>query len=125
MKAVDLMLSQNWNRHIIVVSKLCCFVCWDVLTILRMLGGNSQDFVVRGRHTTLFAIDLPHWLPESVVVQMVGLYRNRLLKELVTMMKRKRTYSDTPLQSDGAFSLPSNESVDDPPRRPWWRVVPQ
>jgi hypothetical protein len=124
--AVDLILLQNWNRHIIAVSKLCCLVCWDVLAILRVLSGNSEDFVVRGRHTALFAVDLPHWLPESVVAKMVGLYRNRLLKELVTMTKRKRTYSDTPsLQSDGAFSLPSNESVDDPPRRRWWRVVRQ
>jgi hypothetical protein len=53
---------------------------------------------------------------------MVALYRDLLLKELVAMvsLKHKRTYSDTPsLQSDGGFSLASNESADDPPRRRW------
>jgi hypothetical protein len=53
---------------------------------------------------------------------MVALYRNRLLKELAAMVasKHKRTYSDTPsLRSDGEFSLVSDESADDPPRRRW------
>jgi len=87
---------------------------------LAILKKNTEDFSVRGRHASLFPVDLPPWLPDFAVAGMVSLYRNRLLKELVAMRQgHKRTSSDTPsLQSD-AFSITSKESADDPPRRPW------
>ena len=79
------------------------------------------------RHLSL--VPLPPWLPDFAVAGMMSLYRNRLLKELVAMPRpeHKYTSSDTPsLQSDGAFSLTSNESADDLPRRPWPpEAVPQ
>jgi len=96
---------------------------------LAILRKKTEDFAVRGRHVSLFPVDLPPWLPDFAVAGMVALYRNRLLKELVAMPRpgHKRTSSDIPsLPSDGAFSLTSNESADDPPRRPWPpEAVPQ
>jgi len=58
-------------------------------------------------------VDLPLWLPPTVLNNMVQLYRRRLLKELVKMIKtkHKRTISDTPsFQSHGGLSVASDDS---------------
>jgi hypothetical protein len=87
-------------------------VCRDLLTCLR--SGVDNTFTIRGSHPTLTPVDLPLWLPLTTLDDMVQLYRARLLKELVKMIrtKRKRTISDTPsFQSDGGLSIASDDSA--------------
>jgi hypothetical protein len=60
------------NTTSISVSKLCCPVCWEFLTLLR---GETDDFKVRGRHTTVAPVDLPAWVPEEVMKEMVERFR--------------------------------------------------
>ena len=87
-------------------------MCRDVLTLLR--NGDHNIFTVRGSHPALTPVDLPLWLPLTTLNGMVQLYRWRLLKELVKMIKtkHKRTHSDTPsFQSDGGLSIASDDSA--------------
>jgi len=87
-------------------------VCWDLLSFLK--GDDPNAFTVRGRHPSLTPVDLPLWLPPTVLNNMVQLYRERLLSELVEMVKtkHKRTTSDTPsFQSDGGLSIASDDSA--------------
>ncbi|KAM6490946.1 hypothetical protein JOM56_010248 [Amanita muscaria] len=78
-------LLQKTNASSISVSKLCCPVCWDLLDILR--SGNSDLMKVRGRHTTVFPVCLPSWLPSEVMTPMVTQYQTYLYNELVKMAK--------------------------------------
>jgi hypothetical protein len=86
-------------------------VCWDLLSFLK--GDDPNAFTVHGRHPALMPVDLPLWLPPTVLNNMVQLYHRRLLKELVEMIKtkHKHTISDTPsFQSDGGLSVASDDS---------------
>ena len=102
----------------IAVSKLCCPICWELLDVLR---GNSEDFEVRGRHTTIYPVELPPWLPTEYMEQMVTRLRKYLTDELIIMMAQdadseeaeaSETHSRTPsLQSDSGYSTTSDDSI--------------
>jgi hypothetical protein len=105
---------QHSNQGMIVVSKLCCPVCWQLMEILR---GDSEDFRVRGRHTTMFPVGLPSWLPIDVLQQMVDRFKKFLLDELVTMVQSSERLASTrrhnrnpSQQSESGLSVASDES---------------
>jgi len=77
------------------VSKLCCPVCWHLLTILR---GSTKDYEVRGHHGNIYSVDLPFWLPDDVKQTLIDQFRSYLMTELVTMMEQeaRRMKSFTP-----------------------------
>jgi hypothetical protein len=64
------------------VSKLCCPTCWELLDILR---GSTNLFNVRGRNTTLYPVELPLWLPDNAVEQMLTRFKAILLEQLYTL----------------------------------------
>lgn len=87
-------------------------MCRDTLSFLS--NGDHNIFTIRGSHPALTPVDLPVWLPLTTLNGMVQLYRGRLLKELVKIIKtkHKRTISDTPsFQSDGGLSIASDDSA--------------
>lgn len=73
------MLQLSKDALELVVSKLCCPICWEFLQILR---GDTRDFIVRGYHTSLYPVELPSWLPEHVLTDMVKRFERHLRREL-------------------------------------------
>lgn len=70
---------QVLNERSIAVSKLCCLVCWDLLKVLR---GDTLNYAIRGHHCGIHGVELPAWLPVTVLREMVMLYGNYLRREL-------------------------------------------
>jgi hypothetical protein len=94
-------------------------MCRDTLSFLS--NSNHNIFTIRGSHPTVTPVDLPLWLPLKTLNGMVQLYRGRLLKELVKIIKtkHKRTISDMPsFQSDGGLSIASDGSSSQTVSRP-------
>jgi len=90
-------LIQNLNQSTIAMSHLCCPVCWELLDILR---GGATNFNVRGRHATLYPVELPRWLPRDVMEQMVIRFKKILLIEITAMMSVAMATDDSD-DSDG------------------------
>jgi len=65
------------------VSKLCCPICWDLLAILR---GHTSEFEVQGHHSTLYTVELPHWLPINILQELVARFKETLHIELTRLM---------------------------------------
>ena len=68
----------------ISVSKLCCLVCWQLLSLMRT---HANKFTVRGRHAALSPVQLPSWLSIDIVKKMLNIYQQALIKEIEIMMQ--------------------------------------
>jgi hypothetical protein len=67
-----------------MVSKSCCPLCWESLTIL---GVNSEAFRVRcGRHLNLYFAKPPKWLPVDVLKKLLEQIRELAAVELCAMV---------------------------------------
>jgi hypothetical protein len=75
--------------------------------------------VVRGHHATLFPVNLPSWLPEKVVAEMLRRFRRHLVGELRLLTRRVEIsalpfamhHSRTPsTQSESARSMSTDSS---------------
>jgi hypothetical protein len=85
---------------------------------LRHLRGDKDEFIVRGHHSTLFAIGLPGWLSESDICQdmvtTIQVYLGEQLKSMTVpqpiFKKHGRTYS---MGSDAPSAITSSEEGDD------------
>ena len=64
----------------ITMLKLFCLVCWELLKLLH--GENQNQFQVHGHHNSLFHINLPSWLPKSILQTMVAQFSAYLKSEL-------------------------------------------
>jgi hypothetical protein len=54
----------------------------------------NDRFGVRGRHPTVYAVELPPWLPYKVMEDMVGRFERILDTQIFTMMvDRKRRHT--------------------------------
>jgi hypothetical protein len=97
------------------VSKNCCPVCSEVLDIWH---DPDHQFRVRGRHPTIYPVELPPWLPNRILSSLVSRFRTHLLYEIKTMMLPKLHYRSSSQQSDSAISTGSYNddyvSNDDP-----------
>ena len=112
---------QPSGQHTIAVSKACCPVCWEILTIFNRLykGGSSQvHFQARGRHANLYAVDLPDILDECIKDELLTKFGITLLQHLVSLFeledskmagtKHMRSESDGSQPESVAFSLSSS-----------------
>lgn len=72
---------QNIDRAQIGVSKLCCPSCWEFLEILR--DDQPGQYAVRGRHSALFPVQLPQWLPRHLLEKMVNRFEALLSDKLL------------------------------------------
>jgi len=67
----------------ISVSKSCCPVCWALIIIINAIPNPKKiKFHVRARHSTLYLVDLPPFLPVSVQDQLISVFKKRLQSEL-------------------------------------------
>ena len=75
---------------LIAVSKLCCPVCWELIKILR---GDYDGLEVRGRHSMLYALELPKHLPQEVLNALIQRFRQHLQTEFQLMISKWRAHS--------------------------------
>jgi hypothetical protein len=95
---------------LIAVSKLCCPICWEIIKILR---GNGEEFEMRGRHSMLYALELPQHLPFEVLDGLIQRFKGFLQTEFQLMFQKwhdaskvKKTHNRTPSdQSDSTVSI--------------------
>jgi hypothetical protein len=66
------------------VSKLCCPVCWELLEILN----EEKPLSLRGRHSTIYPVELPKWLPPGIVDKMNKQFQKHLQREIKIMLER-------------------------------------
>ena len=89
-----------------MVSKRCCPICWELLDILR---GETKRFRVRGRHATLYPVELPEWLSPWVVDKMIIRFQEILYDEILRMLKFEDSDNRPPSrQSISALSTDSH-----------------
>jgi hypothetical protein len=99
------------------VSKLCCPICWD---LLNYLAGRDNHFAVRGRHSTLYEVELPDGLSLDALKKMVKIYEDKLRSELIglargTGMETARTPSgQSNTNSASSYSTFSDNDDSDP-----------
>lgn len=67
----------------ISVSKLCCPVCWELLSMLN----EENPLKLRGHHSTIYPVELPQWLPSQIVDKMNALFQNHLRQEIEIMLQ--------------------------------------
>jgi hypothetical protein len=65
----------------------------------------TNRFRVRGRHPTVFPVQLPQWLPPKIMREMIARFQSFLALEIKTMMSTDMQYGRTPSrQSQSARS---------------------
>lgn len=82
------------------MSRLCCPVCWELLGIL---SEDKFRLSYPGCHSIIYPVQLPEWLPSSIVEKLTEQFQIRLRCELDIMVRgveqrneairRKKTHS--------------------------------
>ena len=70
------------------VSKLSCPACWEYLDILSKFErqrGKAEMYAIRGRHSTVYPVQLPIWSRPDVVQELIKRFCQYLRSELDTM----------------------------------------
>ena len=96
-----------------MVSKRCCPICWELLDILR---GETNPFRVRGRHATLFPVELPEWLSPQVVDEMITRFQEILYDEILRMLKFESSDNHPPSWQN-ISDLSTGSHTDEAPLR--------
>lgn len=98
----------------IAISKSCCPVCWDIVTIFNNLpnseSGNTPPirFHARRRHPNLYAVDIPDILDEGVKDELLRKFSIILLKDLVSLLNEEAA------RTSNAKHAPRHSSVSQP-----------
>jgi hypothetical protein len=66
------------------VTKPCRPICYEFMAVLR--GGAQDQFMIRRGHSTVYPLELPPWVPQSVCEQMVDKFRKHLNTQLDLMV---------------------------------------
>ena len=81
---------QKLNPKEVAVSKLCCPACWEYFDILS--GNDRQEgkdtYKIRGRHSTVFPVQLPSWSSPDVVQELIKRFDKYIGDELSTMWRK-------------------------------------
>ncbi|KAF8341059.1 hypothetical protein F5887DRAFT_1076627 [Amanita rubescens] len=108
-------LCKKLDHRWIAVSKRCCPVCWELLSILREHPSHPA-LEVRGRHSTVYQVDLLPGLPVPVIRNLLDFFEHKLYDELKNLDQsgrgsHKRNLS---IESDAGLSTGtiSTESLD-------------
>src|ERR1700678_3517294 len=94
----------------VAVSKLCCPVCWEYFDILskRHIPPGHREYKIRGRHSTLFPVQLPIWTTTDVVQELIIQF-GRYLRTELDMMWSNHLREQVP--RSGHRNTPSFQSV--------------
>lgn len=94
------------------MSKLCCPVCWDLLSLLNDNGPPLSSFP--RCHHIVYPVELPGWLPISIVEEMIRLYDAHLRRELIIMVEDaedRDSRRDVVIQKKGHVSHESESNI--------------
>jgi hypothetical protein len=77
------------------------------------LKGDAADFKPHGRHTSVYPMQLPVWLPVEVMRQMVNRFKKFLCDELIIMVMKeaKATERVEGPTNHAPAQLPLNEVI--------------
>lgn len=75
----------------VAVSKFCCPACWEFFEILSAKhtseGTMTRMYQIRGRHSTVYPVQLPSWTHPEVVRELIGRFDKYLHEQLLEMMR--------------------------------------
>lgn len=86
----------NKYNYNISVSKFCCPVCWELIRVLNETN-KEVKFVVRARHSHLYPVHLPPWLPDSVMEKMIECFGRQLYEKFCQLPIGTDSDLDEPL----------------------------
>jgi hypothetical protein len=83
------------------MSTIYCPVCWELLVFLTK---QPTAFTVRARHITLSRVELPPWLPDDVMMEMLDRFKVLLLGGIAAVVTEQGTkrLARKPLQRQSA-----------------------
>jgi hypothetical protein len=102
---------QSMDQNFIVASKRCCPICWELLDILR---GKTKRFRVRGRHATLYPVELPEWLSPQVLGEMITRFQEIIYDEILRMLKFE-SLDNCPPSRQSISDLSTGSHTDEAP----------
>jgi hypothetical protein len=103
---IDPIYPQALDPKEVAVSKLCCPSCWVYFDILQ--GTQKKEYMVRGRHSTVYPVQLPIWTSPVIVKELINRFNDLLRIELERMRNRHSAASNS---ISGHRHTPSTESV--------------
>jgi hypothetical protein len=90
---------------VIGVSKICCPVCWELIQILR----KKKQIEIRGRHSSLYLVELPPGLPSEVAHQLLQRFKDFAKVEVTKMMQAiqlpRRRHQWHPLSGESVVAI--------------------
>lgn len=114
-------LTQSLCSDRIGASKLCCPVCWDLLSLLKAkyFGNDKEDeqgLIVCGCHPMLYEVELPRGLPLDILQDMVTRYEQKLYDQLFSLaskLRHEKMHNHThSMQSDRSVNSTVSGSLD-------------
>jgi hypothetical protein len=81
---------------------------------LDILRGETKRFRVRGRHATLYPVELPEWLSPQVVDEMIIRFQEILYDEILRMLKFEDS-DNRPPSRQSISALRTGSHTDEPP----------
>ena len=79
---------------------------------------DDHEFRLRGRHPTVFPVQLPPWLPHDVLLNMISRFQYFLLDQIYIMMSPRVMHYRTPSQqSQSAISTGTHLKDDRKPTK--------
>jgi hypothetical protein len=61
-------------------------VSFSLLTSAGVFRKLLSDFITYGNHSTIYHVELPPWLPDNILTQMLQKYKALVVKQLRLMM---------------------------------------
>ena len=80
----------------IMISKLCCPACWQLFQLLTQSSTLSTLFTVHGSHYVLYPVELPVWLPEEVINELIEFFWPILVDLLKSIIRKKLSGHSAP-----------------------------
>lgn len=74
------------------------------------MGKNIKS---RGCHSTIFPVQLPPWLPSSVLEEMVARFEIFLLQEITSMMMQEPARCHYPSRPDSSIASDERDPIVD------------
>jgi hypothetical protein len=108
------MYEQGLDRKEVAVSKLCCPSCWEYFDILSEKHKElerTQMYNIRGRHSTIYPVQLPAWTSPDVVEELIKRFREHLRNKLIKMKDQQKMREKLTQSSRGHAHSPSLQSI--------------
>lgn len=102
-----MMYLQGLNQNEVAASKLCCPACWEYFDILTNKLGLYK---IRGRHSTVYPVQLPSWISPDIVQELIRRFSDYLRTELLIMMTNFNSKAEG-IPKSGHTHNPSLQSV--------------